>query len=191
MGMRRLFRSGDSWDAMRLIINVAIIYAAWFATVLAAAGGQPLTAAAFSIAAAAINVSMARKRLPECRLVLQVAAVGILFDSIVINFGLAKYASPGVIAQFPPLWMISLWMAFATTINVSLAWLQQRLPLASALAAIGGPLSYYAGARLGGMIFSEPLWLSIAAIAILWAAAFPLILWLARRIPPKDSHSRS
>lgn len=166
---------------MRIALNVAILYAAWFATVFAAAAGRPFLAAAASLAAVLVNVAIAPNRAAELRLVLQAAIVGLVFDAIVINSGLATYASPGPIESLPPFWLLTIWMAFATSLNVSLAWLKYRLVLAGLLATVVGPLSYYAGARLGAMEFSQPLWIPVVVLGALWALAFPLLLFLSRR----------
>jgi hypothetical protein len=73
-----------------------------------------------------------------------------------------------------------MWMLFATTLNVSLRWLR-RFPLAAiALGAIGGPLAYWGGARLGAMEFTAPV-AATAALAIGWGALTPFLVWLARR----------
>lgn len=166
---------------MRIAFNVASLYAAWFASVLAAANGRPILATAASLVVVLLNVAISRDRLADMRLIAYAALVGFVLDSIVINLGLARYASPGPYALVPPLWLVAMWMAFATSLNVSLAWFKSRLRLATLLGAIGGPLSYYAGARLGGMEFAEPLSLSIGALGLLWAIAFPTLVIVARQ----------
>ena len=82
--------------------------------------------------------------------------------------------------------MVSLWIAFATTLNHSLRWLVNR-PVAAALCgAIGGPLAYLAGAKLGALTIGAPL-PAIALIAVLWAPRWescrssPLVRTGARR----------
>jgi hypothetical protein len=167
---------------VHIALNVALLYAAWFATVIAAANGRPILAAAASLCVVLLNILVSPRRSDEVRVVIASALVGLAFDGAVINLDLATYASPGPVAYLPPFWLVTMWMAFATALNVSLAWLQRRLALAAALAAIGGPLSYYAGARLGGMAFSEPLWLPLGILALMWAATLPLLLLIARRL---------
>lgn len=166
---------------MRVAFNVVSLYAAWFGSVIAAANGQPILALAASIFVVLVNVAFSHDRFADIRLITYAALAGFALDSIVINLGLARYASPGPYALVPPLWLVAMWMAFATSLNVSLAWLKNRLRLAALLGALGGPLSYYAGARLGGMEFTEPIVLSIVVLGLLWAVAFPTLLSLARR----------
>jgi hypothetical protein len=73
-----------------------------------------------------------------------------------------------------------LWVAFATTFNVSLRWFKQHLLLAALFGAIGGPLAFLAGERLGGVEFtSYPA--ALTALAIGWGLLMPLMLLIAQR----------
>jgi hypothetical protein len=47
--------------------------------------------------------------------------------------------------------------------------------------AIGGPLSYWAAARLGAVQFVHPPAL-VAALAVVWAVAMPLCMLLAIKL---------
>jgi non-ribosomal peptide synthetase component F len=76
--------------------------------------------------------------------------------------------------------MVALWAMFATTLNVSLRALRARPWLAAALGAAGGPLAYYAGARLGALQLAD-FHAGLAAIAVGWAWLTPLLLASARR----------
>ena len=92
-----------------------------------------------------------------------------IFDSGVLLQGLAPY------------WMVALWAIFATTLNVSLRWLRGRAVLAAALAAVGGPAAYYAGAQLGALKLVAP-GAALAAIGAGWAVIAPALLAAARRV---------
>jgi hypothetical protein len=77
--------------------------------------------------------------------------------------------------------MVALWFAFATTMHTSLGWLAGRYRLAALLGVVGGPLSYYSGARLGALSFPEELVTSLLIIGLVWAAAMPTLLWVSKR----------
>ena len=169
---------------MHIVVNAAAFYAAWFATVLAAAKGWPVAAIAASLAAVALHLAMSARRGPEVILVLVSAVTGLGIETLLLQGGLATYASAGPFADFAPAWLIALWMAFATLFNVSLSWLKSRLWLAILLAFIGGPVSYYAGAQLGALVLAEPIEISLGVIGALWVIAFPLLLVIARLLDP-------
>ena len=103
----------------------------------------------------------------------RVAAVLPLFVMVPV-FALTVVA----IVQDSNLW--PLWMLFATTLNVSLRWLRRMPAAAVVLGALGGPLAYWGGARLGGMTFAAPLAATVV-LAVGWAVLTPAMVWLSRR----------
>ena len=78
-------------------------------------------------------------------------------------------------------WMVALWPNFATTFHTSLSWLAGRYALAAGLGAVGGPLSYYAGARLGALTLPDAPLKSLLIIGLVWAAVLPLLLKAAEK----------
>ena len=63
------------------------------------------------------------------------------------------------------------------------------LALAALFGAIGGPLSYLAGARLGAMSFIDS-GAAVTALAIGWGLAMPLLMWLAARFEQRGRTQR-
>ena len=82
--------------------------------------------------------------------------MGLVFDSLLVTVGWLEYPNGMFAPVVAPYWILSMWVLFATTLNVSLAWLHGRYTLAAVFGAIGGPLSYLAGARLGAVTLAEP-----------------------------------
>jgi hypothetical protein len=62
-----------------------------------------------------------------------------------------------------------------------MAWLKGRPWLAAFAGAVGGPLAYLAGERLGGLEMSDPL-LALGAQALGWAVLLPVLVHLATRL---------
>lgn len=81
-------------------------------------------------------------------------------------------------SQWPPLWLLMIWLLFATTLNCSLSWLKGRLALAALLGAVSAPGSYYGGAALSpAMDFSSPSY-GLVVIALCWALLLPLLFFI-------------
>jgi hypothetical protein len=80
-----------------------------------------------------------------------------------------------------PLWILAMWVLFATALRSSLRWLQGRPALAALFGAVGGPLSYAAAARMGACRFEQPV-VSALALGVAWAVITPLLVALARRV---------
>lgn len=74
--------------------------------------------------------------------------IGFIVDSTMLAAGVFRVAAGWhPIAWLCPPWLAALWLNFAFTFDFSLAWMK-RHPVAAALfAAVGGPLSYWAGYR--------------------------------------------
>jgi hypothetical protein len=60
-------------------------------------------------------------------------------------------------------------------------WLRRRNILAAAFGAVGGPLAYIAGQKLGAITFLHPV-LALIALSVIWAVAMPLLMALATRM---------
>ena len=62
--------------------------------------------------------------------------------------------------------------------------------LAALFGMVGGPLAFFGGARLGAADLHPDLWISLGALALEWALAMPLLLWLAGRFPVPPGYRR-
>ncbi len=152
----------------------------WFACVLSGAHGLPWAGTGIALAIVAWHVTRAVRLRQELLLVLSAAAIGALFDSLLVVLGWIVYTSGTLMANTTPHWMVALWMLFAMTLNVSLAWLKRRLFVAVLFGAVGGPLAYLGGSKLGALHFVAPT-PALIALAVGWALCTPLLVMLARR----------
>lgn len=108
------------------------------------------------------------------------ALIGILLDQLGYRWGWVSFPYSDPTSAYLPLWMMALWLAFATTINVSMRWMQGKPWLAAFLGALFGPLAYWGAASLGVVFLSHGL-SSMLWISLEWAIAMPLLLWLRGR----------
>jgi hypothetical protein len=154
--------------------NFVLFQAGWLACVYGAANGHAAEGALVAMLIVAWHVARAAKPAREAAIAAIAALFGAVFESVLVALGWMQVEA-GVY------WLVALWALFATTLNGSLRMLQPRPWLAAALGAVGGPLAYYAGARLGALQLVEPLAM-IATLALAWALATPLLLTLARRL---------
>lgn len=165
---------------MPMFANFVAFQFGWFACVLGAAYGLPWAGTAIALAIVGWHLTRALQPRAELILVLIAAAIGVLWDSLLPALGWIEYPNGMLINGTAPHWMVALWMLFATTLNVSLAWLKRNLWLAAGFGAIGGPLAYLGGAKLGALVFVEQT-AALVALAIGWALLTPLLILVARR----------
>lgn len=164
-----------------MLVNFLLFQLGWFACVLGAAHGMPWPGVAVAAAVIACHAWRAAAPLRELSLVLLALVAGGLFESTLVAAGLMHYQGGVLLPGTAPVWMLSLWGVFATTLNVSMRWLHGRPALAALLGALGGPLAYLSGARLGAVRLA-PGHRTVIVLAIGWAALTPLLCALARRL---------
>lgn len=100
-----------------------------------------------------------------------VTVSGLLQDIVLMQLGVLQFSSH----PWPPVWLVCVWLLFATTLNHSLRWLQNRWALALVLGAITGPLSYLAGERLGAVVINHDALLLLSAA---WGLCLPYLFML-------------
>ncbi|NOT31985.1 MAG: DUF2878 domain-containing protein [Planctomycetes bacterium] len=166
---------------MKKLANFLLFQGAWFVTVAGAARGAVWLGPATFAAVVAVHLLLVSERARELRFLLLAGVLGTIADTVLAALGATAYPSSEAAWHLPivPPWITALWIGFATLPRFSLAWLVRRPGLAALLGAVGGPLSYLAGARLGAVaVSSEPLetW---STLAVEYALATPLLLWLA------------
>ena len=164
----------------KVVLNFVACQLAWSACVLGGANGRPLAGALVAAAVIGLHLALARRPAPEALLILAASLIGLVWDSALIAIGLFTYPSGILVPGLAPYWMIALWAVFATSLNLSMGFLKGRLWLAALVGGIGGPVSYLAGGRLGGLEMSDPV-LALGAQALGWAVLLPVLTHLAAR----------
>jgi hypothetical protein len=168
-------------DLTRKVINVVLFQAAWFAAVLGAARGTLWLGPLSMIPVLAIHLALQENRRGEVKLLLAAGMLGFLFDTAFVAGGVFTPLQHLFPRPFSPPWMICLWLNFAATLNVSMAWLRGQYILAAAFGAVGGPFAYYSGARLGATE-ALPTATGMLLLATGWGVMTPFLVWLARAL---------
>ncbi len=164
------------------ILNFVFFQITWLASVIGAAKGFPWIGPAFLACFMAWQLSLSHRPGRELLLVVSVATGGMLVDSAYVAGGILTYASAEPALLYAPVWILGMWANFALTLNHSLSWLRDRYLAGAVLGAIGAPLAYWGGARLGGMEFSGSITLALSVIGIAWALATPAMLRLLKSL---------
>ena len=163
-----------------LVINFFAFEAGWSACVLGAANGMPWLGLLVPAVIIALHLKLTAKPAAELKLVVVAIVMGLFFDSLLVSAGWIVYPNGTFIPGMAPYWIIAMWAMFATTLNVSMGWLKKRLLLAAVMGAVFGPISYAAGAKLGGLEFIN-YQASMIALSVIWAVSMPILFMAARR----------
>ena len=165
---------------MNLLINFAAFQIGWFSSVIGAAQQMPWLGPLVLVGVLAIHLRQAQRPAFELRLIAVCGIIGVFFESLLVIAGWVTYPSGFFMEPLAPYWIITMWMLFGTTLNISMGWMKRRPLLAALFGAIGGPASYYAGHKLGGIEFLD-FYPAMIALALGWALFMPILMWLAER----------
>jgi hypothetical protein len=164
-----------------VLFNFAIFQVGWFACVLGGAYQLPWFGTVLVGIIIGFHLLRASQPRAELNLILFAIAIGSLWDSFLVFQGWLEYPSGTLIPNTAPHWILALWAVFATTLNVSLRWLKGRWLFATLSGAIAGPLAYYAGSKLGGVMFTDEL-TALIALSLGWAILMPALMALSLRL---------
>jgi hypothetical protein len=138
----------------KIIVNAIGFQLAWFICVQ----GNDFFAALAAIASIIFYQMMFNTRLKTWKILIAFALLGYLGDgiiSIIFNLDYSGSLDDGNhLSVLAPLWLLSLWLAFATTLNHSMQWLFKTPYLTVFVALFFVPISYFAGITMSGSTFS-------------------------------------
>lgn len=178
--MNTLVQPAPTW--LPTVANAVGFNIVWFITVFGAAGGLAWAGPAALALFAIVQVSMAVRPRYDLAAMGVFAVAGLLIDSAWSLAGAVAYAAPWPSAMLAPVWLVTLWAAFALTIGHSLAWLRPRKGLAAMFGLLGGGFSYWMGARIGAVELAIPGWIYAAGVGLCWAAVLPVLIHLTARL---------
>jgi hypothetical protein len=112
------------------------------------------------------------------------ALVGTALDSLQMAAGTVRFAGAWT-PWLAPLWITALWAQFATALPALARSTAGRAWPLAALGALGGPLAYWGGVRLGAATFPAGAAVAAAALAVQWAIALPLAVRLSAAAAPR------
>ena len=164
-----------SRELLLKVLNGVLFNVAWLCCVL---GGNQLAVVA-AIAFLIIHFLFVTDSYAEMGLVLLVAGVGIVLDSLWFFFGVLVNPDG---SDWVPLWLCALWLCFATTLSHCFAFLQERLRLAALIGGIAGAMNYLAGVRLSTVELGVSMPVAFVLLLVLWTFLFPALLMAARTL---------
>ena len=103
--------------------------------------------------------------------------LGTFLEIFFIQTNLVHYANTA--KRLPPIWIVLLYPLFSLLLNHSLKIIKKNYLASFLLGFLGAPLSYIAGASLGGLTFPYPLSQTLITIATCWGLFLCLLAKVA------------
>lgn len=167
---------------MRFLANLIGFNVVWFALVIGAANGMWWAGLVALVVFAIATIATSPWPRTDARLMAVALAMGVVFETALVQFGILRFDSPVPWPAFAPIWMLGLWANFALSINHSLGFLSGRMALAAALGAVAGPLAYWSAASVfGAADLIAPVAVAMGVLAVAYGLATPAMAELARR----------
>lgn len=164
---------------VRIVINILFFQATWFAATFGAAQGNAWLGPSIAAIALAFHLVRMPHRIVEARLVLSCALIGFAVDCLWASLGILSFAAHAPRSWPCPLWMLSIWIGFTTTLNGGLARLKSRPFTAALIGGAAGPLAYSAAASIGAISIEGSRVLALCLVGGGYAVLLPLMLRLA------------
>ncbi len=166
------------------LVNALVYNAGWFACVGGAGHGLPWAGALAACAGLALHLGVSERPREEAQFVASAVVLGCAMDSLQSLAGTFTFRPEQTFHGLAPVWLASVWVLFATTFSGCLSFIQGRWALMALFGAVGGPLAYFAGAKLGAVTMPDGAGRAVAlgAIGVAWAIAYPALGWLWARM---------
>ena len=162
----------------QIAVNFILFQLGWFSCVLMAAQGLPEVGIVIALLLVCVQLFLADNRKSLLILIAIVTLIGSAWDSVMTSTGILVFDTGMIVSFLAPGWIVTMWLMFATTLDVSFRWLFGRYWLAVLLGAIFGPFTYQAGAAMGAVVIPDNV-LANSVIALGWALLMPLYIKLA------------
>jgi hypothetical protein len=161
----------------------------WFSAVGGAGRGWWWAGPLALLVFAALHFGLLPGRRADATLLLVCGALGFAVDSLWVQLGWVQFASALPWPGAAPVWILSMWMGLALTLNHSLAPLRRRPWLAALSGALAAPLAYLAAASAWQAARLDAGML-LPGLALAWAVLTPALLQLAARLQPTPAGGR-
>jgi len=165
-----------------MVWNIVSLNVGWWSCVLDAVHGTAWIGPLIVLALVCVHLCIVPARRREVVTLFAVAVLGYVADSALVLAGIIDFPLSARLGAPSTLWMVALWVNFATSLNLALYWLARRPWLAAILGAAGAPTAYYSGTHLGALLTPAGATMLVLAVALEWAVATPLMLEAALRI---------
>ncbi len=151
--------------------------AIWLVCVLGAARGYPMIAAALGLVLLASQICVEKRPfVRELPWIIACVLLGGGIDSVLTVSGHFVFDQPLWPAALAPPWLLVIWAAFAVAIAEYAPLIRRHSWFSLPLFALGAPLTYYAGCRLGAVAMPTPI-ASLAGMTFIWALLTPALVW--------------
>ncbi|MCH1430215.1 MAG: DUF2878 domain-containing protein [Chlamydiales bacterium] len=133
-----------------------------------------------------LHLVVSRETLLEITFISIFTLLGLLGESLLLQFGLHSYKAILNLPSFlPPLWLLGIYLITSSTFSTSLSWLKnQHIAIKCILGFAGGVSSYWFGYQTGVLKTLENVYFVLPILGSFWAIFFPFGFYLRKLLSP-------
>ncbi len=169
---------------VNVFVNAMLFNGVWLACVVGSSKQLVWPALLSCLVLAVYQLAPKNRHPTDLKLVFLSVFLGVLVDTMWVQFGLMDFTEKRPFPALAPGWIIVLWVGFALTVNHSLKWLKAHPALPAVTGAIAAPLTYFAGIKLGAVEYTASVPLVSGALAVAWGISLTILVKVA--IHPSD-----
>ncbi|WP_395373549.1 DUF2878 domain-containing protein [Marinicella sp. W31] len=158
------------------LTNFILFQLMWPAIVFGAAYQFIWPGVAIVLAMVVFYVMQEKGEKNDINLLLVCGVLGFFVDSTLASTNLIDYSYDLGINSWAPIWIVLLWVGFATTLTQSMAWVFEKPQFGLPFFALAGPFSYLPAEKIGA-VNVENTWSMLLLASVLWITTYG-ILWL-------------
>ena len=165
-----------------IIINVIGFYICWWLTIFGAISKVYFIGPIITICFIVLHLYKVTNHKKEDIFLIIAFFLGLFIESFLLNCHIIIHEGVLVEYNLAPLWSVSLWVCFATTLFHSFKWLSKQYIISSFLGIFSAPMIYFSMESLGVLSFGiDKIYVALFS-SILWGIFVPLLIYISDKI---------
>ena len=165
-----------------IIINVIGFYLCWWLTIFGAISENYFIGPIVTMCFIILHLYKVANHKKEDMFLVISFFLGLLIESFLLNLNIVIHKGILVKYNLAPLWAVSLWVCFATTLFHSFKWLSKQYIITALLGVFSAPLIYFSMQSLGVISFGvDKIYVALFS-SLLWGLFMPLFIYISDKI---------
>ena len=165
-----------------IILNVIGFYVCWWMTIFGAISETYFIGPLLTLVFVILHLYKITNHRKEDIFLVISFFLGLFIESLLLNCGIIIHKGVFVKFNLAPLWAVSLWVCFASTLLHSFKWLSKQYLISALLGILSAPMIYFSMESLGVISFEIDKVYIALFVSVLWGLFMPLFIYISDKI---------
>ena len=164
----------------KILFNIIGFYLCWWISIFGAANNYFFIGPVFVLFFLFFHFYYVVNQKKEIIFILICFFIGLFIDTCFLRFDVIDYK--GTLPDnfnIAPLWVVSLWMCFGSSISHSFKWVKGNYIFLFFLGALSGPIIYASATKLEVLYFNYAIYINLISVSIAWGLFLPLVVYIS------------